>query len=117
MTDLVACLGSGKGTWNYINDLIASENWDKIYLVTNTFGKENFKPGKEAEFIVIDENIPLIDLVEDIRKKLDRKLGIEVALNLISGSGKEHMALLAALLRLGVAVRIIALTPDGVKEL
>ena len=114
MTDLVACLGSGKGTWNYVNDLLSSENWDKIYLVTNAFGKENFKPRKEAEFLVIDENIPLSELVEDIRKKLDKKLGIEVALNMISGTGKEHMALISALIDLPVGIKFTVLTRDGI---
>ena len=41
---------------------------------------------------------------------------METAVNLISGDGKEHMALLSALLKLGVGIRLIALTKEGVKE-
>lgn len=117
MTDIVACLGSGKGTWNYVNDLIMAASWDKVYLITNSFGKENFKPKREAEFVLIDENMMLTELVEDIRKKMEKKLGIEVAVNIISGSGKEHMALISALLKLGLSIRIVALTQEGVNEI
>ena len=34
---------------------------------------------------------------------------LEVAVNIVSGTGKEHMALLAAILKLGVGVRLVAL--------
>jgi len=40
-----------------------------------------------------------------------------VALNLVSGNGKEHMAILSALLKLGIGVRLMAVTKDGVREL
>jgi len=117
MTELIACLSSGKGTWGHVAKLISDQDWEKIYLLTNDFGKENFKTEKKFEFILIDENKPLSDLIEDIRKKLKEKIqGTEVALNFISGSGKEHMAILSALLKLGVGIRLVALTKDGIKE-
>jgi len=59
----------------------------------------------------------LLELVEDIKKQLKDKIsGTEVALNLVSGTGKEHMAILSAILKLGLGLRFIALTKDGVKE-
>ena len=36
---------------------------------------------------------------------------------MVSGTGKEHMCVLAALLKLGVGVRLVALTKEGVQQL
>ncbi len=116
MADLVACLSSGKGTWMQVAGLIKRQEWDNIFLITNQFGKENFKPEKPAQFIVIDFNKQLTDLVEDIRKSLAGKVGVDVGINLISGTGKEHMAILSALLKLGAGIRLVALTSEGVEE-
>ena len=42
---------------------------------------------------------------------------MEVAVNIVSGNGKEHMAIISALLKLGVGIRLMAVTKDGVREL
>ena len=47
----------------------------------------------------------------------EKIVGTEVALNMISGTGKEHMALLSAVLKSGLGVRIVANTVEGMKEL
>ncbi len=66
----------------------------------------------------MDPNKEFTDLRDDIYNQLKAKVkGEEVGLNLVSGTGKEHMALMSAVLKLGVGVRLVALTKDGVKEL
>ena len=118
MTDLVACLSSGEKSWVHIARLIKEQDWNKIFLITNDFGRKNFKAEKNAEFIVVDFQKPVFELIEDIRKGLKGKItDLEVALNLVSGSGKEHMAILSALLKLGVGIRLMAVTKDGGREL
>jgi len=117
MVDLVACLSTGKGTWGHVSRLIEDEDWGKILLITNEFGKENFSLKKEGEFLVINSGKPMKELVEDIKEHLKGKLENDVALNLISGTGKEHMAILAAVLKLGVGIRLTSLTTKGVEEL
>lgn len=118
MTELVACLSSGKGTWGHVSHLIQKEKWDKIILITNEFGKENFNKDEKTELILIDFNRGLKDLRDDIYNQLKEKIkGTEVALNIVSGTGKEHMALLSALLKLGLGIRLVALTKDGMDEL
>jgi hypothetical protein len=119
MTTLVACLSTGKGTWGHVARLVAEEDWEKVILIGNDFAKENFKiEKKDTEFIVIDPMRHLPELVEEIKKGLDGKIkGAEVALNIVSGSGKEHMAVLSALLKLGFGIRLVALTKEGVKEI
>ncbi|PIN69643.1 hypothetical protein COV93_04685 [Candidatus Woesearchaeota archaeon CG11_big_fil_rev_8_21_14_0_20_43_8] len=117
MAVLIANLSTGKGTWGHVSRLIADGDFDKIFLITNDFGKEKFQNEKGAELISIDVNKPIPELVNDIKGALDGKISdTEVALNLVSGSGKEHMAILSSLLKLGLSVRLYALTRDGVKE-
>jgi len=118
MTSLIAVISSGKGTWAHVMKIIEEQEWDSIYLISDEFGKENFKPPKPVAWITIDQNKFLPELVEELKQQLqDRITDTEVALNLISGNGKEHMAVLSAILKLGVGIRLIALTPDGVKEI
>lgn len=117
MTELIACLSTGKGTWGHVNRLMQDQEWDKIILITNEFGKENFTPEKPAEFIIIDANKGLKEIRDELEKKLKEKIkGTEVAINMISGTGKEHMALLSAVLKLGVGLRLVALTKEGIEE-
>lgn len=118
MTELVAVLSTGKGTWGHVGRLISDGTWDKIVLITNEFGKENFTNEKDAQLIVVDNRQPILDLVEAVKKGLDGKLtGPEVAVNIVSGDGKEHMAVISALLKLGLGIRFMALTKEGIKEI
>ena len=121
MTELIACLGAGKGTWNEVARLIASESWSNIFLVTNDFGKENFAqkfPTVKAAFVVVDDFVPPLQLVEIIKKALEGKIAdTEVAVNMASGAGNVHMALITALLRLGLGIRFVVPSEVGAKEL
>lgn len=118
MTDLVACLGSGKGTWNYLLKLIESESWENIFLITNPFGAERFSANRPVEFIIIDDRKILPELAEDLKKQLSGKIkSSEIALNFVSGEGKVHMATISALLKLGQGIRFVALTPSGIVEI
>ena len=118
MTDLVACISSGEKSWAHVARLINEQDWRKVLLITNDFGKKNFKVNKAVDFVVVDFNKPVFELIADIQKGLEGKFNdLEVALNIVSGSGKEHMAILSALLKLGVGIRLMAVTKDGIREL
>lgn len=118
MTDLVAVLSSGKGTWGHVSQLMKDEDWDNIFLITNEFGRENFSHDKKFETVVVDRNKSLEEIKAQIASELGKMVkGAEVAVNMVSGSGKEHMALLSAVLSLGVGLRFVAATEEGVKEL
>lgn len=108
MTYLIACLTTGKGTWSTVNELMNSEAWEKTFLVTNDFGREKFTSKKPFEFIIINPDSPLKDIKTAIVSQLKGKIkDLEVAVNFSSGSGKEHMALLSAILNLGYGIRIV----------
>jgi len=112
--ELVALLSSGKGTWGQVAGLINQGEWDKIILVADDFSKK-FNPGKKAEVIVVDFNQSLKELRQDLKEKLKPKIdGLEVALSIASGEGKEHMALISALIDIPVGIKFTALTKEGI---
>ena len=118
MTELIACLSTGKGTWAQITDLIESEEWERVFLITNEFGKENFSTKENVELLVIDQNKEIQELIDEIMNKLKEKItGTEVAINFISGTGKEHMALFSAIMKLGVGIRVVTSDNRIMKEL
>jgi len=114
MPTLIGCLSTGKGTWGHVSRLIDEENWDKVILITNEFGKENFNKKDKVELISIKLDAGLKDIRDEIQNILKDKIkDTEIAVNFISGTGKEHMALVSALLKLGVGIRLVALTKEG----
>jgi hypothetical protein len=113
--ELVALLSTGKGTWGQVAGLIQKGEWEKVIVLGPSFAKEFTVQGEAFDFIEFDSNKTLIPLKKDLEKKLKGKFdGLEVALSIASGNGKEHMALQSALLSLPVGVRFTALTKDGV---
>lgn len=115
--EFIALLSSGQGTWAQVSGLMKYGEWDKIIILGDDFAKD-FKSEKKFEFIKIDLSRKLKDLKEEFMQKLKGKIdGTEVALSIASGDGKEHMALISALINLPVGIRFAALTKDGVIDL
>ena len=118
MTDLVACLSTGKGTWSHVSQLLRSGEWEHVYLLTNQFGIDNFQKNDKTELITIDEQKSLKELRDDIKTALQEKIkSSEIAVNFVSGDGREHMALVTALIQLGVSIRFVIPTEKGVEEI
>jgi len=112
MTELIALLGSGEGTWGQVAGVINRGDWDKIILLGDSFARK-FTSEKEFEFIEIKSSA-ITELKEEILNKLKGKIkGTEVALSIASGNGKEHMALISALLSLPAGIRFTVLTKEG----
>ncbi|MEK6883777.1 MAG: hypothetical protein AABY22_29380 [Nanoarchaeota archaeon] len=112
--ELVALLSRGEGTWAQVAGIIKSEEWENIILIGEEFAR-NFKVegNKPCTFIELKSR-RLVELKQEIHEKLQGKIhGTEVCLSIASGDGKEHMALISALLSLPVGVRFTALTKDG----
>lgn len=112
--ELVALLSSGKGTWGQVAGLINRGEWENIILIGSEFA-EKFTTDKKHEFIRIDTDKGLVELKQEIQEKLTGKIkDLEVALSVASGDGKEHMAVISALLSIPVGVRFTALTKEGI---
>ena len=115
--ELIALLSTGKGTWAQVSGLIKQGEWDNVIVLGSDFAKQ-FTHEKKFEFIQVDLDKKLRDLKEEFLNKLKGKIsGTEVALSIASGDGKEHMALISALLSIPSGVRFAALTKDGVIDL
>jgi|SRR3990167_1187996 len=116
MMELVAFLGTDKENWGQVSALINRGKWDKILIVKN---KEVEDSPFDCETIKIDSNMPLIELKESLLTKLKDKIGgdFEVALSIASGNGKEHMALISALLSIPVGIKFAAFTKKGIEYL
>ena len=115
--ELVALLSSGKGSWAQVSGLMKQGNWDKIILIGDDFAKQ-FSHEKPFEFIQVNLTQRIKDLRDDFKEKLKGKFeGMEVAVSLASGEGKEHMALVSALINLPMGVRFVALTKEGILDL
>jgi fructose-1,6-bisphosphatase/sedoheptulose 1,7-bisphosphatase-like protein len=113
MTCLVALISSGKGTWGQVLSTINAAEWDKVFLVCNefTYDKFNIEPNKAIKLKIDTKNI------EDSYKKLSDFLkkeikDLEIAVNLSSGDGIEHMAVISAVLRAGLALRLVYADPQ-----
>lgn len=117
MPTLIACLSTGKGTWSEVNRVMQSQPWSKIFLITNQFGMEKFTRTENAEMLLVNENMEINQMIDAIKKSMSGKISdFEVALNLASGSGKEHMAMLEAVLELGLNFRIVTINSSGQLE-
>jgi hypothetical protein len=118
--ELIALLSSGKGSWAQVSGLIKHGDWEKITLLGSDFASQFKIQDKEdiTEFIKVSLDKKLKELKEEFSTKLKGKIaGTEVALSIASGDGKEHMALISALINLPVGIRFAALTRDGVVDL
>ena len=112
--ELIALLSSGKGTWGQVSGLIKRGDWEKVILLGDAFAS-GFTNEKPFEFIKLDLTKGVKEIKADLIEKLKGKFnGMEVALSIASGSGKEHMALISALLDLPVGIKFTALTKDGI---
>ncbi len=115
--ELVALLSSGQGTWAQVSGLMKFGEWEKVILVGDEFAKK-FTHEKKFEFVKVNLGANLKELRDELLQKLKGKFsGMEVGLSIASGNGKEHMALMSALINLPVGIRFAALTKDGVVDL
>ncbi len=117
MTDLIACLFTAKGTWGHVSKVIEGQAWSRVILVANKLAKE-FTSEKPTQLVIIDEKQPITSIIQQLTTEFKENVAdTEVAVNLASGSGKEHMAILSAVMKAGLSFRLVALTIEGVKEI
>ena len=116
--ELVAFLGKDKENLGQITALINKGEWEKILLLKNK-DTPNIQTTKQYKTLTINNSLPLFELKEEMKEKLSSSLAkeFEVALSLASGTGKEHMALISALLSVPVGIKIVAFTKNGIEFL
>lgn len=108
MVSLIALLSSGKGTWAQVNSLISSTNFSRIYFICNDYAFKNFEvKNQKVVKLLFDDKKP-IETMNKLSKffKADVK-DFEVAVNLSSGTGTEHMVVLSSILKAGLGLRFV----------
>ena len=112
--ELIAFAGKDKENWGQIVALINHGKWDKVVVVQSK-SAESFPAGDEV--IKIDSDMPLTELKIWMMDKLKKSISgdFEVALSIASGTGKEHMAIISALLSIPVGIRLVVFTRKGIE--
>lgn len=116
--EFVAFIGEDKENWGQITALLNRLEYEKAILIQNK--KADYSSSNEkCKVIKVDSERPLIELKNELIEKLKKELSrdFEVSLSLASGNGKEHMALLSALLNVPVGVKLAVFTKDGINYL
>jgi hypothetical protein len=113
--ELVAFVGNDKENWGQVTGLINRGDWEKIFLVKTKDSKEFSNP-KTSEVFIIDTKNNLTEIKTEIMEKFKGKFnGFDIGLSIASGTGKEHMALISALLSIPVGIRLVVFTKKGVE--
>lgn len=113
--ELVACLGADKESWGQVTGLINRGTWNKIILIKSHLAIDYPTP-EGAQDLVVDTTRPLLEIKDLIIRHLRESFSeFEACLSIASGSGKEHMAIISALLSIPVGIRLVAFTKNGVE--
>lgn len=113
--ELVATIGIDKESWGQVTGLINHEAWDKVIIVKNK-SVSDFPKIEGAEEILIDAALPLLELKSFLIERLKPCISaFDACVSLASGTGKEHMALVSALLAIPTGVRLVAFTKQGIE--
>jgi len=123
MAHLIASLGSDKETWNNVNAVIQSGFFDKIYIITTESCERNYtkpiiKSTINITIIKINFNKSIEELVPELyiilkRYFLEDKIqDLDIAVNITSGTGKEHAIIISTLMKLGYGIRLVDLDKD-----
>jgi len=116
--ELVAFLGEDKQNWGQVTALLNRMEYEKAVLVQNK-NTEEFPVNSKCKIIKVDSAKPISELTEELKSKLKVELSkdFEVALSLASGTGKEHMAIISALINVPVGIKLAVFTKEGINFL
>ncbi len=114
--NIIILVGEDPSSYGQITGIINRSEAEKIILVKNKNVKD-FPSDDRCKIIEIDSAKDIMSLREDIKEKLRKEVNadFEVSLSIASGTGKEHMALVSALLAIPVGVKFIAFTKNGLE--
>lgn len=113
--ELVASVGLDKESWGQVTGLINHGTWDKVILIKNKLALD-FPVPEGIEALFIDPSQPLTEIKNALIEKLKPLLSeFDACVSIASGTGKEHMALISALLAIPVGIRLVAFTKKGVE--
>jgi hypothetical protein len=111
MSHLIICLGKDNNA--HVRKII--KKFDNIYIISNDveeFNPDNIDPKQKISLLMMPK-LPLKDLVEALSYELKTQLSkdkitdLDIAVNISSGSGDIHSAIIAAVMKLGYGIRLV----------
>ena len=116
--EFVAYIGEDQASWGQVTALLNRLDYDKAVLLVDKH-VSGYPTNEKTEVVSIDSSQSMLSLQKEMQTQLRKHIGgeFEVALSLASGTGKEHMALLSALLQLPVGIKLVVYTKEGVQFL
>lgn len=117
MSTLATILGTGKGTWHEVHELIKLNAFDKVIIFIDEWAAKTYRNEYSAVLVPIPENTSL-DQLQDIMMqhlKAATSADFDIAINIASGNGMQHTALIASALKLGVGIRLVTIENGQLK--
>ena len=114
MKAFLGILSTGKGTWGQVAHIIDNVEYDKVYLISNEWAQDKFTCTKKINWIIIDPRKGFSEILEDIEAQWPKEIVDELDINIHSGSGKEHSAILAILKKKKINFKIITINAEGI---
>jgi hypothetical protein len=117
---LITLLGTGKGTWLEVHNILRLQAFEKTIIFIDGWAARDYKNEFSALVVALPEDASTEQLVDIMKQHI--KAGVpasdfEVALNISSGTGKQHAALLSAVIGSGYGVRLVTLENNELKVL
>lgn len=115
MVSLVALMSSDTKNWKEVAELIKCTKWDNVYLICNSlaFNSINLENVQKFQFNETNPIMSIFGLTDTFKSKIT---DFEVCINLSSGTGIEHMALVSSILKSGLGLRFVHCEDNKLKE-
>ncbi|MCF7861268.1 hypothetical protein K9M79_03395 [Candidatus Woesearchaeota archaeon] len=123
MKVLIVTVSQNPAEVAHVKRLLSEGEWKKVIMIgfdktkeiVHTFECLN---NDLFNYILCDPTMPIPEISSTLGSELSEASGeYEVAVNFTSGTGKLHMAVLSAVLKLGVGVRLVTISEKGVIQI
>jgi hypothetical protein len=115
MVSLVALMSSDTKNWKEVAELIKCTKWDNVYLICNSLAYSSINLDNVKKFQFNQENpiMSIFGLTDTFKNEI---VDFEVCINISSGTGIEHMALVSSILKSGLGLRFVHCENNQLKE-
>jgi hypothetical protein len=98
--------------------LAAKLEFENAFLIVNEWTKNTLKiDNPKVKLVIVNDEAKTTVMRDEIIAQLKGKLkGFEAAVNIDSGTGKEHTAMITALMRLGMGFRFVVFEDNKIEE-
>lgn len=124
MATLITILGIGKGTWAEVHAILDLKAFEHVLVFIDEWAAKEYRSEHDVTMTPIPEVLTTTELsllmAERIKQHLlaaDNTAEFDLAVNIASGSGKQHAALITAILKLGYGVRFVTIENGELKVL